>query len=145
VHDGVGADSSGRWFAGRGERVVHRDDASRLRATTASMSTTLSIGFVGVSTQIRRVSSRTARSSASRSVWSTMVYDSPQRASTLSTRRNVPPYRSAGRTTWSPAPQTAVSSAWVAAIPDARAVARPPSSSPSAASSAERVGFAERA
>jgi hypothetical protein len=46
--------------------------------------------------------------------------------------------------TWSPALQTAVSSAWVAAIPDANAVARPPSSSPSAFSSARRVGFAAR-
>ena len=47
-------------------------------------------------------------------------------------------------TTWSPALQTAVSSACVAAMPDAKADACPPSSSPSAFSSARRVGLAAR-
>ena len=47
-------------------------------------------------------------------------------------------------TTWSPALQTAVISACVAAMPDANAVACPPSSSPSAFSSARRVGLAAR-
>ena len=46
--------------------------------------------------------------------------------------------------TWSPALATAVSSAWVAAIPEEKALAWPPSSSPSAFSSARRVGFAAR-
>ena len=59
----------------------------RLRATTPAMSTTFSSGFVGVSTQTSVVSGRTARSSASRSVWSTRSYSSPQRVSTLSTSR----------------------------------------------------------
>ncbi len=45
---------------------------------------------------------------------------------------------------WSPALQVAVISAWVAAMPDANALAWPPSSSPSAFSSARRVGFAAR-
>ncbi len=47
-------------------------------------------------------------------------------------------------TTWSPASQTAVTSAWVAAMPDENAVPWPPSSSPSARSSAARVGLAAR-
>ena len=46
--------------------------------------------------------------------------------------------------TWSPALQTAVISAWVAAMPEENALAWPPSSSPSAFSSARRVGFAAR-
>jgi hypothetical protein len=46
--------------------------------------------------------------------------------------------------TWSPALHVAVSSAWVAAMPDANAVACPPSRSPSAFSSARRVGLAAR-
>jgi hypothetical protein len=45
---------------------------------------------------------------------------------------------------WSPAPQTAVISACSAAIPLPNAVPWPPSSSPSASSSARRVGFAAR-
>ena len=47
-------------------------------------------------------------------------------------------------TTWSPAEQTAVISACSAAMPEENALASPPSSSPSARSSAVRVGFAER-
>ena len=115
------------------------------RATTAAMSTTFRSGLVGVSTQMSRVSSRIAAASASRSVWSTIVYSRPHRASTLSTRRKVPPYRSPGMITWSPAEQIAVSRAWVAAIPLENAVPWPPSSVPSARSSAARVGFALRA
>ena len=42
------------------------------------MSTMFSSGFVGVSTQISLVSARTARPSASRSVWSTMSYSSAE-------------------------------------------------------------------
>ncbi len=72
VHDEVGAELERPLVDRRGERVVDGDErALRLRATTPSMSTTLSSGLVGLSTQISRVSSRTARSSASRSVWST--------------------------------------------------------------------------
>ena len=58
-----------------------------LRSMTAAMSTMFRSGLVGVSTQISLVSARTARSSASRSVWSTMSYSRPKRASTLSTSR----------------------------------------------------------
>ena len=47
-------------------------------------------------------------------------------------------------TTWSPAQHAAVISAWVAAMPEAKADPRPPSSSPSARSSALRVGLAAR-
>ena len=57
----------------------------------ASMSTTFSVGLVGVSIQISFVLAVTAASTASRSVWSTIVYSSPQRLSTLSTSRYVPP------------------------------------------------------
>ena len=52
--------------------------------------------------------------------------------------------RAAGITTWAPALQAAVSSACVAAMPDANALPCPPSSSPSAFSSARRVGLAAR-
>ena len=58
-----------------------------LRSMTAAMSTMFRSGLVGVSTQISLVSERTARSTASRSVWSTMSYSRPKRASTLSTSR----------------------------------------------------------
>ncbi len=109
---------------------------------TPARSITLSVGFVGVSTQTTFVSSRTAADTASRSRWSTIVYSTPKPVSTLSTSRYVPPYRSSGSTTW-PAP-TAVSTACSAAIPDEKADASPPSSSPSAVSNAARVGLAER-
>ena len=62
-------------------------NAPPLRATIPSTSTTFSDGLVGVSTQISFVSSRTAAATASRSDWSTIVYSSPQRESTLSTSR----------------------------------------------------------
>jgi hypothetical protein len=47
-------------------------------------------------------------------------------------------------TTWSPALHAAVTSAWVAAMPEAKADPWPPSSSPMAFSSARRVGLAAR-
>ena len=47
-------------------------------------------------------------------------------------------------TMWPPASATTVISACVAAMPLENALAEPPSSAPSAFSSAERVGFAER-
>ena len=65
--------------------------APRLRSSTPARSITLNVGFVGVSTQISAVSSRTAADNASRSRWSTMSYSNPNRASTLSTSRYVPP------------------------------------------------------
>ena len=60
--------SSGRWITGVAKVLSTATIAPPLRATTAGMSTTLSSGFVGVSTQITAVSGRTARSSAARSV-----------------------------------------------------------------------------
>ena len=69
VHDEVGAELQRALVGRRGERVVDRDQGvAPRRATTCSMSTTLSSGLVGLSTQISRVSSRTAVPSASRSV-----------------------------------------------------------------------------
>ena len=56
----------------------------------------------------------------------------------------MPPYRSSGITTWSPAEQTAVISACSAAMPEEKHDPKPPSSSPIARSNAARVGFAER-
>ncbi len=47
--------------------------------------------------------------------------------------------------TWEPGPQATVISACSAAIPDEKHTASPPSSCPSARSSAARVGLAERA
>ena len=64
--------SSGRCTIGVANVLSTATIASRFSATTPAMSTTFRSGFVGVSTQISLVSGRTARSSASRSVWSTM-------------------------------------------------------------------------
>ena len=47
-------------------------------------------------------------------------------------------------TMWSPALHAAVTSAWVAAMPEAKADPWPPSRSPRARSSALRVGLAAR-
>ena len=58
--------SSGRWLAGVANVLSTATSASRLRATTPAMSTTLSSGLVGVSTQTRRVSSADARRPARR-------------------------------------------------------------------------------
>jgi hypothetical protein len=60
-------------LAGVAKVLSTATSALRLRATTPATSTTLSSGLVGVSTQIRRVSSSTAAARASRSVWSTIV------------------------------------------------------------------------
>ena len=109
------------------------------------MSAMPSSGLVGVSTQIILVLSVIAARTASRSDSATGVWVSPQRWSTLSKRRWVPPYASFGSTTWSPgssSPRTTVSSA---ARPEANANPRSPSSSAATvASRAVRVGLAER-
>ena len=83
--------SSGRWYTGVANVLSTATKASRARATIAGTSITFSVGFVGVSTHTSFVSGVTAASTASRSVWSTIVYESPQRESTLSTSRYVPP------------------------------------------------------
>src|SRR5437660_8449166 len=118
--------SSGRWLTGVAKVLSTATSAPPRRATTPATSTTLSSGLVGLSTQIRRVSAFSAPATASRSVWSTRSYLRPQRLSTLSTSRNVPPYRSPGSTTWLPAAATTVSSACSAASPEEKATAWPP-------------------
>jgi len=65
--------SKGLWLAGVANVLSTATSAFRRRASTPSMSTTFSRGFVGLSTQISRVSSRIASSRARRSVWSTRV------------------------------------------------------------------------
>src|SRR5690348_5615326 len=71
-------------------------------AATASMSTTFSNGFDGVSTQTNRVSGRIASASASASARSHVVSSRPHGPSTLVNSRYVPPYTSSASTTWSP-------------------------------------------
>ena len=72
-------------------------------AATAAMSTIVSSGFVGVSTQTSRVASRHARVER---VEVGEVGGAPRRRRSArapsTTSRNVPPYASSGRTTWSP-------------------------------------------
>ncbi len=120
--------------------------APRLRSTTPAMSTTFSSGFVGVSTQISRGLRPHRRARARR--------DPSGRPCRTRARSASAPCPRAGRcrrrgrcgsTTWSPALQWAVIRACVAAIPLENAEPSPPSSSPSARSSAARVGLAERA
>ena len=65
--------------------------ASRLRSITPARSITLSVGLVGVSTQISAVSSRTAGRHRVQVPLIHHVYSIPNRESTLSTRRYVPP------------------------------------------------------
>jgi hypothetical protein len=86
MHDQVGAELERALVRRRGERVVDGDER-----ITASMSITCRNGLVGLSTQISRVSSLTARSIAARSVWSTRSYSRPHRRMTLSTSLYVPP------------------------------------------------------
>ena len=68
-------------------------------AATCAMSTTVSIGFVGVSIQTIRVVSRDVASSATESPRSAELHSTPARPCTRDTRRNVPPYASFGITT----------------------------------------------
>ena len=106
----------------------------------------LSSGLVGVSTQttLVRPGSIAARV-ASRSLTGAVLFSSPQRWSTLSKRRWVPPYASSGITTWSPGAHSARSRVSSAASPEANANPRSPSSSAAMLpSSAVRVGLAER-
>ena len=79
--------ASGCWLTGVANVLSTTTRASPLRAITPAMSMTSRRGFVGVSTQTIFVCGVTAAASASRSVWSTIVYRRPQRASTLSTSR----------------------------------------------------------
>ena len=88
VHDEVGAELERALVGRRGERVVDRDErAAAPRATTPSMSITFSSGLVGLSTQISRVSSRTAALERVEVGLVDEVVRRPQRLSTLSTRR----------------------------------------------------------
>ena len=57
VHDDIGARLQRPLVDRSGERVVDRDQGAAAPATTPSMSTTLSAGLVGLSTQISCVSS----------------------------------------------------------------------------------------
>ena len=68
-------------------------------AATASMSTTLSNGFDGVSTHTNRVCGRIASARASASARSHVVSSSPHGPSTRVSRRYVPPYTSSASTT----------------------------------------------
>ena len=65
--------SSGRWIQGLAKVLSTTVQMPRplAKRTTASMSTSFSIGLVGVSIQISRVSGCTAAASASRSLMST--------------------------------------------------------------------------
>ena len=67
----VAPSSSGRWTTGVAKVLSTTTARPSAASTTAAMSTTFSSGFVGVSTQIRRVSGRIAARRASMSVWST--------------------------------------------------------------------------
>ena len=65
--------SSGRWWTGVANVLsTATSTPSPAASITAGTSITLSVGFVGVSTQISLVSGRSAARTASRSVWSTM-------------------------------------------------------------------------
>jgi hypothetical protein len=66
------------------------------------MSKILSSGLDGVSSQIKRVSLRSALATSAGSVMSTKDAWSPMGRITLSKRRKVPPYTSSPEITWSP-------------------------------------------
>ena len=120
--------------------------ASWATAASASMSPMFSSGLVGVSTQttLVRPGSMAART-ASTSLTGAVPFARPQRVSTLSKSRWVPPYASSGMTTWSPGSQIARSRVSSAASPEAKANPRSPSSSAAMLpSSAVRVGLPER-
>ena len=88
VHHGVGAELERPLHHRRRERVVHGHE--RVAAARRPRPRCRPRSAAGWSaSRPRRASSRGAarRSSASRSVWSTMSYSSPKRVSTLSTRR----------------------------------------------------------
>ena len=110
------------------------------------MSPMFSSGLVGVSTQTSLVSpGRIAAATASGSETGAGLCASPHTCSTLSKRRKVPPYASSGITTWSPGPHSDRTKVSSAASPEANANPRSPSSSAAMfASSAVRVGLAER-
>ena len=72
--------SSGRWTTGVAKVLSTATSASPAISAIAAMSTMLSSGLVGVSTQITRVLGRIAARTASRSVWSTRSYSIPNRA-----------------------------------------------------------------
>ncbi|CAM5712132.1 hypothetical protein SALBM135S_04341 [Streptomyces alboniger] len=109
------------------------------------MSVMPSSGLEGVSTQIALVRSVSAARTASGSEVSATDQSTPQRETTLSKSRNVPPYASLGMTTWSPGASSVRSRQSSAASPDAKASPRrPPSSAARFSSRAVRVGFALR-
>ena len=107
------------------------------------MSAMLSSGLLGVSHQITRVVGRiAARTRVGVVRGRPGVCSRPHSDSTREISRNVPPYASPPRTTWSPGRQTVRSSVSSAARPDAKASAVVPSSSAASAScSALRVGL----
>jgi metal-sulfur cluster biosynthetic enzyme len=89
-----------------------------------------------------RVAGRTAARTAERSPRSTGVCSRPHREATFDSSRNVPPYASPARTTWSPGAQTVRSRVSSAASPDANVSPVAPSSRAASAScSAVRVGL----
>jgi hypothetical protein len=125
--------------------TTRRAPAAAATCASAVMSAMPSSGLVGVSVQMTLVFGRTAARAAPTSARSTVVYSTPQSAMTLSSSRNVPPYASPPRMTWSPGRVMARSAMSAAAMPDANESAcLPPSSEASASSSAVRVGFAVR-
>ena len=142
--------ASGCWLAGVAKVLSTATSgcagAARATATTPSTSMTSSVGFVGVSTQTRRVSGRIAPGDARRGRSGRRgrrpapSASGPCRRAGTCRRRG----RRAARRARRPRPTT-VSSPCSAAMPLANVTARPPSSSPSARSSAVRVGLAERA
>ena len=110
----------------------------------ARMSASLSIGFVGVSSQTNFVSGRAALSTASGSVRSTKSKLRPPRVQIWSKSRKVPPYTSSPQMTWSPW-RSVCMIVDVAAQPLAKAMPWvAPSSAAAQSCSAVRVGFPVR-
>jgi hypothetical protein len=104
-------------------------------STTAVRSVSSSSGLLGVSTSTSRVCGRIARANASVSVWSTWVYDTPNRDSRPVASEVVPPYVLRCTTTWSPAESRASAMVLTAPIPEAvtSPVSAPSSSATTAA------------
>ena len=110
-------------------------------AATASMSTHVSSGLVGVSSHTMRVSAGHAAASADRSVRSTALHGKPSGDHTFEMSRNVPPYASLPSTMRSPC-DSSRSTLSSAASPLANAKPwRAPSSDATHVSSAARVGL----
>ena len=139
--------SSGRWWYGVMNvlSTASRMFAALHTSATPAMSTSFSIGLVGVSIHTSFVVGRTAAlTAAAPPSGSTYVNSKPSRRNTLSNRRNVPPYRSSHAITCVPV-SNICSSVAVAARPEAKH--RPPmpfSSDARFASSANRVRLCVR-